>query len=106
MRHVRLAWVAGAIALAVAGAGCSSTSSTPSSSNVVKGGTASYGFVSGDQPDLIFPYDNPPASSPVPNPDDLQQPLYRPLYWFGGQNGQPTADYGLSVAKAPVYSDG
>jgi peptide/nickel transport system substrate-binding protein len=105
MRHVRLAWVAGAIALAVAGAGCSSASSTPSSGNVVKGGTASYGFVSGNQPNWIFPYDSPAYSS-VANLDDLQQPLYRPLYWFGGQNGQPTADYGLSVAKAPVYSDG
>jgi peptide/nickel transport system substrate-binding protein len=105
MRHIRLAWVAGAIALAVAGAGCSSTGSTPSSSNVVKGGIASYGFVSGNQPNWIFPYDSPAYSS-VANLDDLQQPLYRPLYWFGGQNDQPTADYGLSVAKAPVYSDG
>jgi peptide/nickel transport system substrate-binding protein len=105
MRHVRLAWVAGAIALAVAGAGCSSASSTHSSSNVVKGGTASYGFVSGNQPNWIFPYDSPAYSS-VSNLDDLQQPMYRPLYWFGGQNDQPTADYGLSVANAPVYSDG
>ena len=105
MRHLRLAWVAGAIALVVAGAGCSSASSTPSSSNVVKGGTASYGFVSGSQPNWIFPYDSPAYSS-VSNLDDLQQPIYRPLYWFGGQNDQPTADYGLSVANAPVYSDG
>ncbi len=83
MRHVRLAWVAAATALVVAGAGCSSASSTPSSSNVVKGGTASYGFVSGSQPNWIFPYDSPAYSS-VSNLDDLQQPIYRPLYWFGG----------------------
>ncbi len=106
MRLVRLAWAAMAIALAAAGAGCSSSSSTPAgSNNVVKGGTASYGFVSGSQPNWIFPYDSPAYSS-VANLDDLQQPLYRPLYWFGGQNGQPTADYGLSVASAPVYTDG
>jgi peptide/nickel transport system substrate-binding protein len=105
MRHVRLAWVAAATALVVAGAGCSSASSTPSSGNVVKGGTASYGFVSGSQPNWIFPYDSPAYSS-VSNLDDLQQPIYRPLYWFGGQNDQPTADYGLSVANAPAYSDG
>jgi peptide/nickel transport system substrate-binding protein len=101
MRHARLAWMAVAVALVLAGAGCSSASSTPSSSSVVKGGVASFGFVSGDQPNSIFPYDSPAYSS-VANLDDLQQPLY----WFGGQNDQPTADYGLSVAKAPVYSDG
>lgn len=30
--------------------------------------------------------------------------MYRPLYWFGGHNTQPTIDYGLSVAKPPVYA--
>src|SRR6202050_5812042 len=94
MRQARLAWVAVAIALVLAGAGCSSTSSTPSSSNVVKGGTASYGFVSGSQPNWIFPYDSPAYSS-VSHLDDLQQPIYRPLYWFGGQNDQPTAEHRL-----------
>ena len=64
-----------------------------------------YGFVSGEQPNWIFPYDSPAYSS-VSNLDDLQQPLFRPLYWFGGQNDQPTVDYGLSVADPPVYSDG
>jgi peptide/nickel transport system substrate-binding protein len=107
MRRVRLAGAAMAIVLAAAGAGCSSSSSSGSSSSgtAVKGGTASYGFVSGNQPNWIFPYDSPAYSS-VANLDDLQQPLYRPLYWFGGQNDQPTADYGLSVADAPVYTDG
>src|ERR1700729_2521927 len=105
MRHVRFAWVAVAIALAVAGAGCSSTSSTHSSSNAVKGGTASYGFVSGDQPNWIFPYDSPAYSS-VANLDDLQQPLYRPLYWFGGEEDQASSDDGRAVDKAAVCRRG
>ena len=43
----------------------------------------------------------------VYNISNLQQPMYRPLYWFGGHNDQPTIDYGLSVAEPPEYaSDG
>jgi hypothetical protein len=76
-----------------------------SSSGVAKGGTTSYGFVSGSQPNCIFPCDSPAYSS-VANVDDLQQPLYRPPHWSGGQNDQPTVGCGLSVADAPVYSDG
>ncbi|HSZ39175.1 MAG TPA: ABC transporter substrate-binding protein [Trebonia sp.] len=97
--------------LAVAGltlAGCSSGAPPGSSSGSAasaKGGTVSYGFVSGSQPNWIFPYDTAAYSS-VSDLDDLQQMLYRPLYWFGGQNDQPTVDYGLSVANPPAYSDG
>jgi len=105
MRPVRLGLAAAAVALAVAAAGCSSSSSTTTSSTPVKGGTVTYGFVSGNQPNWILPYDSPAYSS-VANLDDLQQMLYRPLYWFGGQNDQPTVDYGLSVADRPVYADG
>jgi peptide/nickel transport system substrate-binding protein len=101
---VRLCVLATAASLALAVAGCSSAS-TPASGTAVRGGTVTYGFVSGEQPNWIFPYDSPAYSS-VSNLDDLQQPLYRPLYWFGGQNDQPTLDVGLSVADAPVYSDG
>ncbi|MGZ4441938.1 MAG: ABC transporter substrate-binding protein [Nocardioidaceae bacterium] len=37
----------------------------------------------------------------------LQQPMYRPLYWFGGNNNQPTLDQGLSAANPAKYaSDG
>jgi peptide/nickel transport system substrate-binding protein len=106
MRGVRLGWAAAAVALVLAGAGCTSaTSTTTKSGSPVKGGTVSYGFVSGNQPNWILPYDSPAYSS-TSNLDDLQQMMYRPLYWFGGQNDQPTADYGLSVADAPVYTDG
>jgi len=98
--------LAAALAVAaLAAAGCSSATSAGHASAPVRGGTVTYGFVSGSQPNWIFPYDAPAYSS-VSNLDDLQQMLYRPLYWFGGQNGQPTVDYGLSAANPPAYRDG
>jgi oligopeptide/dipeptide ABC transporter ATP-binding protein len=30
--------------------------------------------------------------------------MYKPLYWFGGHDNQPTVDYGLSPANAPKYA--
>jgi peptide/nickel transport system substrate-binding protein len=105
-RKARLRVAAALAVAALAAAGCSSA--TPpghAKTTAVHGGTVSYGFVSGSQPNWIFPYDAPAYSS-VSNLDDLQQMMYRPLYWFGGQNGQPTADYGLSVASPPSYTDG
>ena len=102
-RSRRLAAVLAAASLAVAG--CASATSAGHSSAPVHGGTVSYGFVSGSQPNWIFPYDSPAYSS-TSNLGDLQELLYRPLYWFGGQNGQPTVDYGLSAADPPSYRDG
>jgi peptide/nickel transport system substrate-binding protein len=93
------------VSLAVAGCSSGAPEGGSGSAAAVKGGTVTYGFVSGNQPNWIFPYDTAAYSS-TSNLDDLQQMLYRPLYWFGGENDQPTADYGLSVANAPVYTDG
>jgi peptide/nickel transport system substrate-binding protein len=113
-RRARPLFAVAAAAVAVAGlvAGCTSSGAPPgaaaaksSAAPAVKGGTVSYGFVSGDQPNWIFPYDTPAYSSDF-NLDDFQELMYRPLYWFGGQNDQPTVDYGLSVANPPVYTDG
>src|ERR1700677_3479242 len=110
-RRVRPLFAAAGAAGAGAGlVGGSTSSGAPpgaaakSSAPAVKGGTVSYGFVSGDQPNWIFPYDTPAYSSDY-NLDDFQELMYRPLYWFGGQNDQPTVDYGLSAANAPVYTD-
>jgi peptide/nickel transport system substrate-binding protein len=89
--NVRLGLAAVAALVGLAAAACSA--GTPGSSGApANGGTVTYGFASGSQPNWIFPYDTPAYSS-VANLDDLQQLLYRPLYWFGGQNDQPTADY-------------
>ena len=100
--RLRLAMVAALAGLAAVGCASSSPSG---SGHAVKGGTVTYGFISGSQPNWIFPYDTPAYSS-VSDLDDLQQLLYRPLYWFGGPNDQPTADYSMSAAQQPVYSDG
>jgi peptide/nickel transport system substrate-binding protein len=107
-RGAGLALVAATVAIGLAAAGCSSGSSgsaAKTTTKPVKGGTVSYGFVSGNQPNWIWPYDAPAYSSNS-NIDDLQEMLYRPLYWFGGQNDQPTIDPGLSVANPPQYLDG
>ncbi|MGH3097856.1 MAG: ABC transporter substrate-binding protein [Streptosporangiales bacterium] len=71
----------------------------------VKGGTVSIAEQPGAIPNFIFPMPGL-ANFSVYNISDLQQLMYRPLYWFGGHNDQPTVDYGLSAAKAPQYKAG
>ena len=106
--------VAGLGVLAFVLAGCTggSGASTSSSSQKtvvgkpVSGGTVSFAQTPGAIPNWIWPFSSLAYFS-VYNSSNLQQPMYRPLYWFGGHNEQPTIDYGLSVAKPPVYaSDG
>jgi peptide/nickel transport system substrate-binding protein len=69
----------------------------------VSGGTVTYAELPATVPNWIFPMASLAYFS-VYNISNLQQPMYRPLYWFGGHNLQPTVDYGLSVADAPQYS--
>ena len=102
--NVRLRLGVVAALAGLAAVGCSSSPPHNHAASA-KGGTVTYGFVNGTQPNWIFPYDSPAYSS-VSNLGDFQQLMYRPLYWFGGPDTQPTADYSLSVAKQPVYSDG
>jgi peptide/nickel transport system substrate-binding protein len=104
MHATAIAAAATAILLA---AGCSSagTASPPSGGKPVNGGTASYYMLSGSQPNWIFPFDSP-AYSTVSDTSDFQMLMYRPLYWFGGENTSPTLDPGLSTASPPVYSNG
>ena len=68
------------------------------------GGTATWAEAPGARPDYIFPFMNL-AYFTVANVKQFQYLLYRPLYWFGTQ-GQPTLDPSLSLAAAPVYSNG
>jgi len=108
---VGLAGVVAALALAVAsctGGGSSSSSSGPTSASgsAVDGGTVTFAETAGTQPNWIFPLTGAAYFSTY-NISNLQQLMYRPLYWFGGNNDQPTIDYGLSVAEKPEYaSDG
>ncbi len=101
----------GAFALVVAacagGTNPGSTSGSPSATgSPIKGGTVAYAQLSGAIPNWIFPMASLAYFS-VYNISNLQQPMYRPLYWFGGHNDQPTLDPGLSVGKPAQYaSDG
>jgi peptide/nickel transport system substrate-binding protein len=67
------------------------------------GGTVTYALPPATTPNWIFPMASLAYFS-VYNISDLQQPMYRPLYWFGGHNDQPTVDYGLSTADQPKYA--
>jgi peptide/nickel transport system substrate-binding protein len=107
-RKLRLAAVAVLAAVAMVAAACSSSSSpsTSSSSGVaVKGGTVTYADLPTAIPNWIFPMMTLTYFS-VSNSQEFQYLMYRPLYWFGGENTDPTVDYAESPADAPVYSDG
>ena len=55
-------------------------------------------------PNFIFPFMGLQFFS-VSNINTFQFLMYRPLYWFG--NGEsPTLNLGLSLGRAPVYSNG
>ena len=93
-------------AAALALSACSSTSSPAATpSGAAKGGTATVGFVAGQAPNWIWPF-IPIAYESVPNGQDFEYILYRPLYMFGNNGNSVQVDYPLSPANAPVYSDG
>ena len=111
-RKLGLVGVAAALALALGsctGGGSSSSSSsgpTSATGSPIKGGTVTFAETAATQPNWIFPMASLAYFS-VYNISNLQQQMYRPLYWFGGHDDQPTIDYGLSVAEPPEYaSDG
>jgi peptide/nickel transport system substrate-binding protein len=105
----RLAAVAVLAALAMVAAACSSSpgSSPPSSTSgqAISGGTVTAADLPTDIPNWIFPMDTLTYFS-VANSQWFQYLMYRPLYFFGGENTSPTVDYGLSTANAPIYTDG
>ena len=105
-RRGLLGLVAAAAAAALALSACSSTSSqAPSQGAPVKGGTATYGFISGQSPTWIWPF-VPIADESVPNGQNFEYMLYRPLYMFGNNGTSVQVNYALSPADAPIYSDG
>lgn len=87
-----------------ASSGHSGQSSSTPTGHKIKGGSVSVALPPAVTANWIFPFSSL-ANFSVYNISWLQQPMYRPLYWFGGHNNQPTLDLGLSAAKAPVYSD-
>jgi peptide/nickel transport system substrate-binding protein len=103
----RLGGVAAAAALALAVAACGGSSGPGSSSGgtPIKGGTVTVALPAGVTMNWILPFSSITTSS-VYNGSQFQALMYRPLYFFGGNNNSVTVNYPLSVANAPVYSDG
>ncbi len=95
---------AGAVALALAAGGCAGggASRTPASGTPVTGGTAVLAEPPASVPDYIWPYTSSADFSDI-NTWNLQDLMYRPLYWFG-QDGQPVVNYPLSLANPPAYN--
>jgi peptide/nickel transport system substrate-binding protein len=106
-RKLRLAAVAGAVAIGLIAAGCSSSSSpsTSPSATPMKGGTVTFADLPTDIPNWVFPMMTLTYFS-VANSQAFQYMMYRPLYYFGGENTSPTVAYKLSPADQPVYTDG
>src|ERR1700691_3445471 len=85
IRRKRL-WLTGMVgAGALVLAACSSSASpasAPAQGPPAKGGTATFGMISGQTPNWFWPFD-PIAYQSIPNQEDFQELLYRPLYVFG-----------------------
>jgi peptide/nickel transport system substrate-binding protein len=91
---------------ALALSACASSSSPSSSSGApLKGGTVSVGWISGQAPTWAWPF-IPIADESVPNGQDFEYMMYRPLYMFGNNGTSVQVNYPLSPADPPVYSDG
>jgi len=107
-RKLRLAAVAGVVAVGLIAAGCSSggsTSSSGSSGQAVTGGTATVALPAGVTYNYIFPF-YPVTYASVYNLQ-FQYLLVRPLYIFGNNTSTSVGiNYPLSVASAPTYSNG
>jgi peptide/nickel transport system substrate-binding protein len=116
MRAARAA-VAGAAALLAAGiAACSGSSgaagigpsssvSASSTAAAVPGGTARVALPPDVTLNWIWPY-TPQTNANEYNAEGFQMLLYRPLYMFGNNGPSVTVNYPLSLANAPVYSNG
>jgi peptide/nickel transport system substrate-binding protein len=108
-RRGRVTAAAAAALLTVGIAACSGNAGAAPSSSAgsVKqaGGTATFALQADTQPNYIFPFVSIAYAS-VWNTDQFQYLMYRPLYMFGGNDDSIAVNYPLSLADAPVYSDG
>ncbi len=104
----RIAGVAAVTAAALLAVGCGSSSSSPppgSAGTKVTGGTVTMAEEPGAQPNWIWPF-TPITNYSVYNSQYFQWLMYRPLYMFGDNGTSETVNYPLSLASAPVYSNG
>ncbi len=106
----KVGWKAGAWAatacLLVAGCGSSGTASgRPAASRPARGGVATIATLLGSDADWIFPFQSA-GYADTANVDDFQYLMYRPLYFFGGDDDSVGVNDQLSVARPPVFRDG
>jgi len=99
-----------AVALIAGIAACSSgappgSSSSSSSAAKSSGGTVTEALPPDVSLNYIFPF-VPLADASEYNTLGFQELMYRPLYYFGNNGNSLSVNYPLSVANAPVYTDG
>jgi peptide/nickel transport system substrate-binding protein len=80
------------------------TEPTKPSGARVKGGTVTFAEEPGAPPNYIFPMYSAEYCV-LPNSVNLNDLLYRPLYWYGN-NYKATIDYNISVGRKPTFSNG
>ncbi|HET6504034.1 MAG TPA: ABC transporter substrate-binding protein [Amycolatopsis sp.] len=81
-----------------------SAGSTSSGGTPQEGGTAVFAEIAGTQPNWIFPFVDSAHNSGY-STGDLQQLMYRTLYWFGDNSGSTGLNTTKSLADPPRYSD-
>lgn len=90
--------------------GCSSGNGSPNATTASANApgkaanTATFAEPPNTVPNWIWPF-APIADFSVSNSSDLQYLMFRPLYWFGN-DGKAEVNDSLSLAAAPVYSNG
>jgi peptide/nickel transport system substrate-binding protein len=103
-RKLRVAALAAVAAGALLAAGCGA-STTPTSTTNVKGAVATLPNITGQGANCIFPMETTACYS-VPNYEDFQYLMVRPLYMFGNNGPSIKVNYAESPADAPIYSNG
>jgi peptide/nickel transport system substrate-binding protein len=94
---------AGLLTVALAAGGCGgSSNSNASGSTPVEGGVAVMAQLPSSNANYVFPYMSGNYDSNQ-NLFDLQNLMYRPLFWFG-QGSQPVLNTSLSLAYPPTFN--
>jgi peptide/nickel transport system substrate-binding protein len=95
---------AGALVAAACSSGSSSGNNSAASSLPTNGNVATWAELPGFIPNFIFPFTTPAAYGTW-NLDDMQELMYRPLYWFGGVQSDPLGvNLSLSLAGEPTWT--
>ncbi|MDX6620010.1 MAG: peptide/nickel transport system substrate-binding protein, partial [Gaiellales bacterium] len=109
-RRRRLGFAAGVLAVATtvmlvfAGTGSAGRNDSAAGQRVKAGGTVTFAFPPSTAPNYIFPFMSLAYFS-VYNVSNMQQLMYRPVYWFG-KGSSPALNPSLSLASLPKYSKG